>query len=73
MLKYGREKWALNRSERRNIETAETRFIRRIHVHACADHVRSTTICNALQIYAPEERIHGYENTVASEEWTLQD
>jgi hypothetical protein len=48
VLIYGSEEWVLNRSDRMNIETAEMRFIRSVHV--CSDHVRNTTICNALQI-----------------------
>jgi hypothetical protein len=30
MLMYGRENWALKRSERRKIETAEMRFLRHV-------------------------------------------
>jgi hypothetical protein len=47
----GSENWALNRSERREIEAADMRFLR--HVSGCVltDHVHSI-ISNALQIYA---------------------
>jgi hypothetical protein len=49
--------WALSRSEKRKIETGEMRFLRRVSGCALTDYVRNTTIRNALQIYALEERI----------------
>lgn len=62
MLMYGGENCAINRSERRKGGTAEMCFLRRVSVYALADHVCSTTIQNALQIYALEERIQACRN-----------
>jgi hypothetical protein len=42
----------LNKCERRKIKTAEMRFLMRVYVYARTDHVRNTTVRNALQIYA---------------------
>jgi hypothetical protein len=47
----------LNRSERRKIETAEMRFLRRVSGYTITDQVRSRAIRNALQIHALEGRI----------------
>jgi hypothetical protein len=54
---YGWENCALSRSEKRKIERGEMRFLRRVSGCRLADHVRNTTIQNALQIYALKERI----------------
>jgi hypothetical protein len=54
---YGSEDWALNKSERRKIEIAEIRFLRRVSGHTHEDHVCSATLRNILQIYALEGRI----------------
>jgi riboflavin synthase alpha subunit len=62
MLVYGGENWALNRSEKRKIERAEMRFLRRVSGHTLTGHVRNTTICNALQLYYLEEKIEDYKN-----------
>jgi hypothetical protein len=56
MLMYGTENWALNRSERKKIETAGMRFVRHLSGYTLTNHARSTTISNALKIYALEER-----------------
>jgi hypothetical protein len=37
MLVYESEDWALNRSERRTIETEKIRFLRRVSGHALTD------------------------------------
>jgi hypothetical protein len=55
MLMYGSENWALNRSERRKIEKEKMHFLRAISGCTLTDHVRITTTCNALQIYAIKE------------------
>jgi hypothetical protein len=62
MLVYGSENWALNRSEGRVPGTAEMRFLRRVSGYQFTDHARNTTIHNALQIHASEERIRDYNN-----------
>jgi hypothetical protein len=58
---YGSEYWVLNRSERRETETAEMHFLRSVSEYTLTDHVRSTTL-NALQIYSLEERLQDYKN-----------
>jgi hypothetical protein len=63
MLMYGHENWALNRSEMREIETAEMRILKWC-VPGCTltDHVCNTTIRNSLQVYALKDRIQVYRN-----------
>jgi hypothetical protein len=39
VLKYGSENWAMIRSERRKIETAEMLFLRCVSEHTLTDHV----------------------------------
>jgi hypothetical protein len=58
MLMYGSENWALNRSERRKIERAQMRFIRRVSGYTVTDRVR-----NAFQINSLEERIQDYKTS----------
>jgi hypothetical protein len=48
ILMYRSENWALIRSERRKIEAAEMRFLGRVSGYTPTDHVRSTTILDAL-------------------------
>jgi hypothetical protein len=48
---YRSENWALNRSERRKVVTAEIRFLKRVSGYALTDHVRNATMRSALQIY----------------------
>jgi hypothetical protein len=57
MLLHGSENWFLNGTERMKTETAELRFSRRVSGYTLTDHVRSTTVRNALQIHALEERM----------------
>ena len=57
LLTYGSENWALNRSGRRRIETAETRFLRRVSGHTLRDHIRNTTIREELHIYDLNDKI----------------
>jgi hypothetical protein len=47
---YGSEYWALNRSERKETEAAEIRFLRPVSGYTLTDHVPNTTL-KALQIY----------------------
>jgi hypothetical protein len=51
MLMYGSENWALNRFERRKIETAEMCFLMHVSGYTVIDHVCSTSRCNALPTY----------------------
>jgi hypothetical protein len=44
VLLYGCENWALNRVDRRKIETAEMKFLRRVAGYSLRDEVRNTTI-----------------------------
>jgi hypothetical protein len=55
----GSKTWALNRSESKKTEAAEMRFLRRVSGHTLTDHVLNTTMRNALQMYALEERVQG--------------
>jgi hypothetical protein len=57
VLLYGCENWALNRVDRRNIETAETKFLRRVAGFTVRDEVRNTTTREELQIFNIGERI----------------
>jgi hypothetical protein len=52
----GSENCALNRTERKKIGTAETRFLRRVLGYTLTDHARNTTIRRTLQIRVSEER-----------------
>jgi hypothetical protein len=54
---YGCENWALNRVDRRKIETAEMKFLRRVAVYTLRDEVRNTAIREELQIFNVGERI----------------
>jgi hypothetical protein len=42
VLMYGNENWALNRSERRKVVTAEIRFLKRVSGYTLTDHVCGT-------------------------------
>jgi hypothetical protein len=44
VLLYGCENWALNRVNRRKIETAEIKFLRLVSEYTLRDEVRNTTI-----------------------------
>jgi hypothetical protein len=57
VLLYGCENWTLNRVDRRNIETAETKFLRRVSGFTLRDEVRNITIREELQIFNIGERI----------------
>ncbi|PSN31708.1 hypothetical protein C0J52_28469 [Blattella germanica] len=57
LLTYGSDNWALNRSGRRRIETAEMRFLRRVSGHTLRDHIRNTTIREELHLYDLNEKI----------------
>jgi hypothetical protein len=59
---YGTEIWALNRSEKKETETAEIHFLRLLSGYTIAGHVLSATIRYALQINAFEEGIQYYTN-----------
>jgi hypothetical protein len=51
VLLYGCENWALNRVDRRKIETAETKFLRRVVGFTLRDEVRNTATREELQIF----------------------
>jgi hypothetical protein len=57
------ENWTLNNSERRRIETAEMRFLRRVSGCTFTNHVCNTTVLSALQMYVLKERIQDYRNS----------
>jgi hypothetical protein len=57
VLLYGCENWALNRADRRKIETAEIKFLRRVAGFTLRDEVRNTTLREELQIFKTGERI----------------
>jgi hypothetical protein len=57
VLLYDCENWALNRVDRRKIETAEMKFLRRVAGYTLRDEVRNTTIREELQIFNTGERI----------------
>jgi hypothetical protein len=57
VLLYGCENWALNRVDRRKIETAEIKFLRRVAGYNLRDEVRNSTTREELQIFNTGERI----------------
>jgi hypothetical protein len=57
VLLHGCENWALNRVDRRKIETAEMKFLRRVAGYTVRDEVRNTTVREELQIFNIGERI----------------
>jgi hypothetical protein len=57
VLLYGCENWALKRVDRRKIETAEMKFLRRVAGFTLRDEVRTITIREELQIFNIGERI----------------
>jgi hypothetical protein len=54
---FGCENWALNRVDRRKIETAEIKFLRRVAGYTLRDEVRNTIIRKELQIFNIGERV----------------
>ena len=57
MVMYGSENWALNRSERRRIETNEMKFLRRVAGLNLLVQVSNNDIRNSLEIFNLNERI----------------
>jgi hypothetical protein len=57
VLLYGCENWALNRVDRRKIETAEMKCLRRVAGFTLRDEVRNTATREELQIFNIGERI----------------
>jgi hypothetical protein len=51
VLVYGCENWTLNRVDRRKIETAEMKFLRRVAGYTLRDEVRNTITREELQIF----------------------
>jgi hypothetical protein len=51
------EPWAQNRSDTRNIETAETRFLRYVGGYSIQDEISNLTICDELQIFDISDKI----------------
>ncbi|KAJ4444055.1 hypothetical protein ANN_05844 [Periplaneta americana] len=62
VLAYGAETWAMNRSDKRIIETAEMRFLRYVAGCTLRDHIRSEDIRAHLNIFCLNKRIE--ENQV---------
>jgi hypothetical protein len=56
-LLYGCETLALNRSDKRKIETAEVRFLRHVAGHTRRDEISNPTICSELQIFSTNDKI----------------
>jgi hypothetical protein len=54
---YGCETLALNRSDKRKIETAEVRFLRHVAGHTRRDEISNPTICSELQIFSTNDKI----------------
>jgi hypothetical protein len=50
-LLYGCETWALNRSDKKKIETAEIRFLRYVAGYTRRDEISNLTIRSELQIF----------------------
>jgi hypothetical protein len=59
---YGSENWVLSRCERKKIETAEMRFIRRASGYrsTLTEHVHNMTLGNALENI--QEGVQNYKN-----------
>jgi hypothetical protein len=72
-LLYGRETWALNRSDIRKIETAEMRFLRHVAGHTRRDEISNLTIRSELQIFSINDKITDKEKEWhdAFNGWTL--
>jgi hypothetical protein len=58
-LLYGCETWALNRSDKRKIETAEMRFSRHVAGYTRRDEISDLTIRRELQIFNTNDKIKG--------------
>jgi hypothetical protein len=58
VLLYGCENWALNRVDRKKIETAEMKFSRRVAGFTLRDEVRNTAIREELQIFNTGEKFN---------------
>ena len=58
MLTYACEKWTLNRSDRRKIETAEMKFLRSVAGYTLFDKKHNEDIRTELQIYNVKDRIN---------------
>jgi hypothetical protein len=57
VLLYGCENWALNRVDRRKIESTEMKFLRRVAGYTLRDEVRYATKREELQIFNIDGRI----------------
>jgi hypothetical protein len=66
---YGSENCGLNRSERRNIQTAGMCFSRHVSGYTSADHMRSNTIqamCYKYELYKKESKTTETSGVIAS-------
>jgi hypothetical protein len=61
-LLYGCETWALNRSDKRKIETAEMRFLRHVAGYTRRDEISNLSIRRELQIFNTNYKIEGKKN-----------
>jgi hypothetical protein len=56
-LLYGCETWALNRSDKRKIETAEIKFLRHVAGFSRKDEISNLTIRSELKIFNINDKI----------------
>jgi hypothetical protein len=56
-LLYGCETWALNRNDKRKMETAEMRLLRHVAGHTRRDDISNLTIHSELQIFDINDKI----------------
>ena len=63
VLTYGSENWAMNRSDRRMIETAEMKFLRYVSGYTLRDHIKSDNIRKRLNIFSLNNRICELKNS----------
>jgi hypothetical protein len=52
VLLYGSENWALNRADKKRIEMAEMKFLRKVAGHTLQDEISNLTIRNELQVFS---------------------
>ena len=61
VLMYGSENWSLNRSDKREIEAAEMRFLRSIAGYTLWDKKRSSDIREQLGIFNINDKLTQYK------------
>jgi hypothetical protein len=57
MLMYGSENWAMNRADRRTVETGEMKFLRYVAGYTLKYQVCNDNIQQQLGIFNPNDRI----------------